>query len=106
MEDKYPTLMEAPSPMEVTMEVNKPIMEVSLPILEVIQSMMERRLEVRALEHRRCQPQGNTTLSLVNSSNPLFSLVIRRGRGVLQQQEPGMRVPVCGFSGEPIRWPE
>ena len=27
----------------------------------------------------------------------------RRGRGVLQQQEPGMRVPVCGFSGEPIR---
>ena len=27
----------------------------------------------------------------------------RRGRGVLQQQEPGMRVPVCGFCGEPIR---
>ena len=27
----------------------------------------------------------------------------RRGRGVLQQQEPGMRVPVCGASGEPIR---
>ena len=28
----------------------------------------------------------------------------RRGRGVLQQQEPGMRVPVCGATGEPIRW--
>ena len=28
----------------------------------------------------------------------------RRGRGVLQQQEPGMRVPVCGYSGEQIRW--
>ena len=31
----------------------------------------------------------------------------RRGRGVLQQQEPGMRVPVCGATGEPIRcWSE
>jgi len=27
----------------------------------------------------------------------------RRGRGVLQQQQPGMRVPVCGGCQAPIR---
>ena len=107
MEAKHPTLMEVPSPMEVRMEASLPLMEVSLPIMEVSQPIMERGLEEdRALGHRRCQPQGNTVLWLVNSPNTLFSLVNRRGRGVLQQQEPGMRVPVCGFSGEPIRWRE
>jgi len=29
----------------------------------------------------------------------------RRGRGVLQQQQPGMRVPVCGGCQAPIRGP-
>ena len=28
----------------------------------------------------------------------------KRGRGVLQQQQPGMRVPMCGGCDQQIRW--
>ena len=28
----------------------------------------------------------------------------KRGKGVLQQQQPGMRTPVCGACSSQIRW--